>query len=475
MRHGVGLVLAGLLAAVGLTVASGPAVAAVAGSKFVPVDPVRVLDTRTGTGVPAGKPAPGSVTTVTLAGTQGVPADATAVALNVTITEATAPGYVTVYPAGGQAGTTSNLNVESAGQTVPNFVLAKLGAGGAVSLYAQNGGHLIADLLGYFAPVASSTSGRFVPLAAPVRLFDTRDPNAVPLANPGDAVNCTSFGTWAQANVWFWTYHRFGDPAKLDQNNDNVPCESLAGAPSVAQVPVNLFKLGAQGTRRIPITTNASIPGGVVPAGASAVVLNVTATEATAAGYVQVVPTGGTAALGSSSNLNIERAGQTIPNLVVVPIGGDGTVTFYSQTGTHLLADVAGYFTGASAPDSTAGLFHPLDPARLIDTRSTGTKPGASSLTTVAAAGTGGVPASGVAAVFINATITEANGPGYVQVYPAGQGTPGSSSNLNVERVGQTRPNAVFTGLGGGSFTMFALVGGHLIADVSGWFTAEPA
>ena len=474
-RPGLSLIVAGAALLGGLTTGEARASAITVGAMFVPLDPVRVLDTRVGTGVPAGKPGPGSVTTVTLADHGGVPATATAVVLNVTITEATAPGYVTVYPAGGVPGTTSNLNVERAGQTVPNLVVVKLGTAGAVSIYAQNGGHLIADLLGFFDPVASATAGRFVSLPAPVRLFDTRNPDTVPIVNPGDAVNCSSFATWAEANVWFWTYHRFGDPGKLDQNNDNIPCESLSGVPSSPRIPADLFKLGATGTRKIPVTVNASIPGGVVPAGASAVVLNVTATEATAAGYVQVIPTGGNTALGASSNLNVDKAGQTIPNLVVVPIGADGTVTFYSQTGTHLLADVAGYFTGPSAPDSTAGLFQPLDPQRLIDTRNMGTKPGASSITNVIAGGQMGVPAN-AAAVFINVTITEANGPGYVQVYPTGQGTPGNSSSLNVEAAGQTRPNAVFTGLGiGGQFTMYALVGGHLLADVAGWFSATPA
>ena len=233
--------------------------ASAAGSKFVPVDPVRVLDTRVGTGVPAGKPAPGSVTTVTLAGTHGVSGTASAAVLNVTITETIAPGYVTVYPAGGQPGTTSNLNVERAGQTVANLVVVKLGSGGAVSLYAQNGGHLIADLLGYFDPVATATDGRFVALPSPQRLFDTRNPDQVPIVNPGDVVNCSNFATWAEANVWFWTYHRFGDPAKLDQNNDNLPCESLPGAPSTPQVPADLFKLGKAGTLRIPITQTANV------------------------------------------------------------------------------------------------------------------------------------------------------------------------------------------------------------------------
>jgi hypothetical protein len=51
-------------------------------------------------------------------------------------------------------------------------------------------------------------------------------------ANPGDARNCGDFATWAAANAWFMTYYpHYGDVAKLDGNNDGVPCESLPGAP----------------------------------------------------------------------------------------------------------------------------------------------------------------------------------------------------------------------------------------------------
>ena len=97
--------------------------------------------------------------------------------------------------------------------------------------------------------------------------------------------------------------------------------------------------------------------------GVAAVALNVTATEATADGYVQVVPTGGATLLGTSSNLNA-AAGQTIANMVIVPVGPDGKVTLYTSGGTHLLADVTGWFTDASAADSTVGLFTPVSPDR---------------------------------------------------------------------------------------------------------------
>jgi hypothetical protein len=55
-------------------------------------------------------------------------------------------------------------------------------------------------------------------------------------------------------------------------------------------------------------------------------------------------------------------SGQTIPNLVIVPLGANGGVSLYALKSVHLLADVFGYFTDSSAPDSDQGLFVPLTP-----------------------------------------------------------------------------------------------------------------
>jgi putative cell wall-binding protein len=59
-------------------------------------------------------------------------------------------------------------------------------------------------------------------------------PPAPPAApgNPGDSRNCSDFSDYASAKAWFDTYYPwYGDIAKLDQDNDGIPCESLRGAP----------------------------------------------------------------------------------------------------------------------------------------------------------------------------------------------------------------------------------------------------
>src|SRR5690606_36505495 len=100
------------------------------------------------------------------------------------------------------------------------------------------------------------------------------------------------------------------------------------------------------------------------------------------------------------------------------------------------------------------------------------TAPPAGGLVDLAPMGQAGIPGSAVGAVFVNVTATEAAGPGFVQVLPAG-GAIGTSSTLNVERVGQTIPNATIATLGaGGQVSLFTQSGTDLLADVGGFFTA---
>ena len=143
-------------------------------SKFVALPPARVLDSRIGLGYSGAVP-PGGTVTLSMLGRGGVPTSGVvAVLLNVTLADAQGPGFVQVFPTGMAAvGASSNLNIEYAGQTIPNLVIAPLGVGGSVSIYTQGGGHLIADVFGYFVESGSTRDGRYVPVF-PNRLLDTR-------------------------------------------------------------------------------------------------------------------------------------------------------------------------------------------------------------------------------------------------------------------------------------------------------------
>ncbi|MFD6974617.1 PKD domain-containing protein [Streptomyces sp. NPDC059979] len=143
------------------------------GSDFTPHTPTRLLDTRNGTGAPAGKVGGLGSTRVKVAGNAAVPAGVTAVALNVTVTETTESGYVTAWPgAGYDRPGTSNLNY-TAGRSVPNLVIVPVGEDGYVELY--NGGpqavDLIADVTGYFT---RASAGGYTSMT-PARFVDTRE------------------------------------------------------------------------------------------------------------------------------------------------------------------------------------------------------------------------------------------------------------------------------------------------------------
>jgi hypothetical protein len=249
-------------------------------------------------GVAAGIVGAGGQIDLQIAGRAGVPvAGIAAVVLNVTATESVLPGYVSVFPAGTRRPTISNLNLESAGQTVANLVTVKVGTNGQVTLFASGGAQLIADITGYYTPAATSSDGR-LQAVAPERILDTRQGLGAPLA-----------------------------------------------------------KVPAHGQIEVQITGRGPVPSG----GVSAVVLNVTGDQASGDGFVTVWPTGIERPVASNLNLVTD---ETRANLVVVPLGTDGSVSLFTSAGADLIADVAGWFTDASSTGGSAGLFVPTTPTR---------------------------------------------------------------------------------------------------------------
>ncbi|MET9432943.1 N-acetylmuramoyl-L-alanine amidase [Streptomyces sp. NPDC006551] len=368
---------------------------------FTPVTPKRLMDTRAGLGVPKAKLGPTGVVTLQVTGANGIPATGVgAVVLNVTATAPTATSFVSVYPNGTTRTSASNLNF-TAGKTIPNLVTVPV-VNGKVSFYNHAGTvDLIADITGYYT---TDTAGSTHVNHGPLRLMDTRSGLGVPKAKVGPA--------------------------------------------GVVTLPVS----GVQG---VPET------------GVTAVVLNVTATAPTASSFVSVYPNGTTRT--SASNLNF-TAGQTIPNLVIVPVV-DGKVSFYNHAGTvDLIADITGYFTSGGEGASHIN----LGPKRLMDTRSglgvAKAPVGGDSVVTLSVAGVQGVPATGVTAVVLNVTATNPTASSFVSVYPDGT-TRTSASNLNFV-AGQTIPNLVVVPVVNGKVSFYNRSGSvDLLADITGYFT----
>ena len=263
------------------------------GAAFHSVAPARILDTRTGNRAPPGRVATSAPIDLRVAGRGGVPATgASAVVLNVTVTEPVRGGFLTAWPAGEARPLASNLNF-TAGQTVPNLVTVKLGAGGTVSLYhSGSGAHLVADVAGWFG---ESPGARYHPVL-PTRLLDTRIP--VIQLPPGA-----------------------------------LPPGAVYPPPHYPNV------VPAGGVVDLQVTG----PDRAAAAGASAAILNVTAVDPAGGGFLTVWPAGQARPL--ASNLNF-AAGRTVPNLVVAKLGADGKVSIYNGSGgtVHVVADVAGWY-----------------------------------------------------------------------------------------------------------------------------------
>jgi hypothetical protein len=210
------------------------------------------------------------------------------------------------------------------------------------------------------------------------------------------------------------------------------------------------------------------VTGRGIPVDATAVVLNVFATEPSGPGFITVFPCGEPRPNGSSLNY---LAGATVANTVVAKVGVGGKVCLFTLANSHIGVDVSGYF-----PPS--GSMVPMVPARLMDTRpglstidgesaGLGALPGGS-VTHLRTIGRDGVPTS-AAAVVLNVTVTETAGPGFVTIYPCGWPQPNSSS-LNFA-TGSTVANAVITKVGtAGEICLFVSSATHLIADINGYF-----
>jgi hypothetical protein len=123
------------------------------GFRFTPVGPVRVVDTRSGSGQPlAGMTlGAGGVDSTSVTTTAGLPANTAAVAANVTVANATGSSFLTVYPLGAGRQTSSDLNWVP-GKISSNLLLGKLGSAGSISFYNLSGRvDVIIDICGFWS------------------------------------------------------------------------------------------------------------------------------------------------------------------------------------------------------------------------------------------------------------------------------------------------------------------------------------
>jgi hypothetical protein len=345
------------------------------------------------------RPKAGTTTEFTVAGVGGVPADASAVSLNITAVNPRTAGYLTAYPCGGPLPIVSNLNFVP-DQTIASASVVPIGANGKVCVYQSADAHVLVDLNGAFA----ADSG-FIALQ-PGRAVDTRSgpqqPANTPLVvhlgaiagAPAGAftavVNLTVIGgdTTGGVSLFACGAAAPAQPARsigagLAQNLTLVSATDGNGDVCVTltqpgHVLVDLFgafplsasfhaitsqrlldtrggfPLFAGEPRTQQVTGLAGIATDPLPSGA---VLTLTMLDPAGPGWATVYPCA--AGQPNTSMVNVVSNHEQT-NTVIPALDGAGTVCLFSSTTSHVLLDVSGW-SGAA--------FLPLAPSRMVDTR----------------------------------------------------------------------------------------------------------
>jgi hypothetical protein len=185
----------------------------------------------------------------------------------------------------------SNVNFLPGQFAVPNRVIVPVSSAGQIDLVSDVATDVVVDVNGYFT--AAGGSGALSSAErTPARIADTRCPGSNP--------------------------------------------PSFCAGEQIPATNSSLSTVGSGRTITVQVTGNAN-----VPAGATAVVVNVTVTDTSGAGYLTVYP-GTTRPTASDLNWT---AGETVANLTDATLGSTGTITIYNYTGsTDVIVDVLGWY-----------------------------------------------------------------------------------------------------------------------------------
>jgi hypothetical protein len=370
-------------------------------SGFVPLQPRRIVDTRTAVGTTrlvGGQSRPIQVT-----GRGGVPGGSTAVSANLTVVGSAAAGYLTVFPCGTRRPIVASVNFGRR-ETVGNAAIVPLDANGRFCAFSNTDVDLVVDVNGALASNATASHVS----AAPSRLFDTANRYRAPgriaarsvlrvnVTAPGTGVpsgaaavvlsltgvrpsNATFITAWPcgarrptvsnlnlrkgetrtnmavvplPADGMLCLYSEAATDLVGDLTGYLVPNRNAQSFTPLA--PVRLVdtrdgirlslnhgllgsKLNGGSAFAIPVSGTRG-----VPQSAKAVSLNVTTTGAGGSGFVTVYPCSLAAPTAVTVSL---RAGRTIPSAVTAHVSPGGSICVYSSDPTHIVVDINGYWS----------------------------------------------------------------------------------------------------------------------------------
>ncbi|GAA4457865.1 LamG-like jellyroll fold domain-containing protein [Phytohabitans houttuyneae] len=379
-----------------------PAQAATPASYYQPVSQFRVLDTRYNIGGTTGPLPPKTTVRLKIAGANGIPAaNVTAVAMTVAVHQPSGGGHIRIWPDNTPMPATAAVDYVG-GITVANYVIVPVGANGYVNLFNfANTVQLVADVTGYFTSDAAAAGNTSFTPTPPTRIVDSRSglggidgplqasntmtvtiagAAGVPAGVKAVAINYTILSP--DTAGWVTTY---ADGTTLPgvsglqyQVNANIANMTIAPVGSNGKIKIykhgglnahlivdvlGYFAPGTGGqkyhainaarmidTRRdggaMPVFTTKTIAqGNTVIADAPTLILNVTVTQPTTAGWLNVFdassPRPGTSSINFAAN-------QTIAGLTL-PTANQGTFAIYTSQAagstSHLVIDSLGYFS----------------------------------------------------------------------------------------------------------------------------------
>jgi sugar lactone lactonase YvrE len=374
-----------------------PTIPVSAGLRFIPVNPCRVADTRWPVG-PFGGPIiaiNSSRDFVVPNSGCGIPANAQAYSVNVTIVPSGAIGYLEIWPTAQPQPVASLLN--SDGRVKANAAIVPAGSNGAITIYSSDPTHVIVDINGYFVPATDTTALAFYPLT-PCRVADTRDPAyggpsltygevrnfpvtgrcGVPASAQAFSMNATAVphggiglltlfpagqnqpsastlntGTTVVANAAIVPAGANGSIAVYSNNPVDVVLDIDGYFAPPASGGLSLFNLTPcriydsrfagpaphtpiSGTVAIGVATSAC----AVPSVAQAYVLNATIIPSNTFSLLSLYPNG--APLPFSSTLNSDDLA-LVSNMAIIPTS-NGIVNAFASSSMQLILDVYGYF-----------------------------------------------------------------------------------------------------------------------------------